>query len=221
LQTDYFLPAVPAAFLQTDKSGPALRRVLLFNIIMLYRIKFISDEADGFLREIKIDSDATFLDLNKVILQSCGYSDDQMTSFFVCDDEWERREQITREDMGAGDVDEDIYVMADTPLSDFIEDEGQKLEFVFDPFAERTFFLNVKELIPGSHLDVPEIVRAVGEPPVQIQEMDFAPAAGGAKAAGSTLGPEDLDEMYGSESFDSEDFDPEGFEISDGDPYRD
>ena len=28
---------------------------------MLYRIKFISDEVDGFLREIKIDSEANFL----------------------------------------------------------------------------------------------------------------------------------------------------------------
>ena len=57
---------------------------------MLYRIKFISDEVDGFLREIKIDSDANFLDLCKAVLQSCGYPDDQMTEFYVCDEEWER-----------------------------------------------------------------------------------------------------------------------------------
>ena len=50
---------------------------------MLYRIKFICEEVDGFLREIKIDSEATFLDLNKAILDSCGYPDDQMTSFYV------------------------------------------------------------------------------------------------------------------------------------------
>ena len=37
---------------------------------MLYRIKFISDEVDGFVREVKIDSDATFLDLNHIILKS-------------------------------------------------------------------------------------------------------------------------------------------------------
>lgn len=187
---------------------------------MLYRIKFISDEVEGFLREVCIDSDATFLDLNKIILKSCGYPDDQMTSFFVCDDEWERRQQITREDMGAGDVDEDIYVMADTPLTEFIEDEGQKLEFVFDPFTERTFYLNVKELVPGEHLAEPKVVRSQGEPPVQLQEMDLAPV-GGAKQAGAALGMEELDDMFGSDGFDSEDFDPEGFEISDGEPYRD
>ena len=121
---------------------------------MLFRIKFISDEVDGFLREIKIDSDATFLDLNKAILESCGYPDDQMTSFYICDEEWERGQQITREDMGVGDADEDIYVMDETRLSEFIEDEEQHLEFVFDPFADRCFFLDVKEVIPGENLKI-------------------------------------------------------------------
>ena len=115
---------------------------------MLFRIKFISDEVDGFVRELKIDSDATFLDLNQAILESCGYPDDQMTSFYLCDEEWERGLQITREDMGVGSADEDIYVMEETKLSELIEDEEQHLEFVFDPFEERSFFIDVKEIIP-------------------------------------------------------------------------
>ena len=39
---------------------------------MVYRIKFICEEVDGFVREVKIDSEASFLDLNKIILESCG-----------------------------------------------------------------------------------------------------------------------------------------------------
>jgi hypothetical protein len=42
---------------------------------MLYRIKYICDEVDGFVREIKIDSDSSFLDLCKVILKSCNYQE--------------------------------------------------------------------------------------------------------------------------------------------------
>lgn len=203
-----------------DASPAGVRR----QTIMLYRIKFISDEVEGFLREIKIDSDATFLDLNKIILKSCGYADDQVTSFFLCDDEWGRKQQITREDMGVGDVDEDIYVMADAPLSDFIEDEGQKLEFVFDPFAERAFYLNVKELIPGEHAAEPEVIRSQGNPPPQLLDMELDPVINGAKAIGSgtaAFAEDEMEDLYGSDSFDSEDFDPEGFEISEGDPYRD
>ncbi len=188
--------------------------------IMLYRIKFISDEVEGFLREIKIDGDATFLDLNKAILSSCGYPDDQMTSFFLCDEEWEHREQITREDMGTGDVDEDIYVMEESHLRDFIEDEGQKLEFVFDPFSERVFYLNVKEIIPGENLVDPLVSRSQGEPPVQLADMDLSPIVTPQKSGG-TLDEDEISAFYGNDDFESDEFDVEGFEISDGNPYDD
>lgn len=189
---------------------------------MLYRIKFISDEVDGFLRELKIDRSATFLDLNKAILKSCGYADDQMTSFYICNEEWERGQQITREDMGMGDSDEDIYVMADTRLYEFIEDTEQRLEFVFDPFEDRCFYLDVKELIPGENLKEPEVIRSVGEAPVQINEMpvDVAPVKGKKAAA---AGVDDFEDELGfgsaTSSFNDDELDFEGFEISDGSPY--
>ena len=53
---------------------------------MLFRFLILSDEADDFKREIKIDSESTFLDLQNAILDSVGYTKDQMTSFFICDD---------------------------------------------------------------------------------------------------------------------------------------
>ena len=47
-----------------------------------------SDEVDDFIREIQIDSEATFHELHEAILKAAKYSDDQMTSFFICDDDW-------------------------------------------------------------------------------------------------------------------------------------
>ncbi len=189
---------------------------------MVFRIKFISDEVDGFVRELKIDSDATFLDLNKAILDSCGYPDDQMTSFHICDEEWEQHEQITREDMGTSSADEDIFVMAETKLSEFIEDEDQKLDFVFDPFTERMFYLDVVEVIPSEHLSEAVLLRSKGEAPCQLEEMDDVLATlSVAKAAGAAnLEEIDGDDFYGSDDFSSDEFDPEGFEISDGNPYE-
>lgn len=193
---------------------------------MLFRIKLISDEVDGFVREIKIESDATFLDLNKAILKSCNYPDDQMTSFYVCNEEWERGEQITREDMEAGSVDEDIYVMESTRLAEFIEDEDQRLEFVFDPFSDRSFYLDVVELIPGEHLEVPVVSRSKGEAPQQIEALDNDIAALDAthKKGGKSIpaADEDYDDdpFYGeSSNFQGDDFDFDGFEISEGKPY--
>ena len=55
---------------------------------MVFRFLILSDEVDDFKREIKIDSEATFLDLYNAIMDSVGYTKDQMCSFFICDDDW-------------------------------------------------------------------------------------------------------------------------------------
>ena len=54
---------------------------------MIYRFTIISDEVDDFVREIQIDPEATFYDFHEAILKSAGYTNDQMTSFFICDDD--------------------------------------------------------------------------------------------------------------------------------------
>lgn len=191
---------------------------------MIYRIKYICEEVDGFVREVKIDADATFLDLNKIVLKSCGYPDDQMTSFFICDDEWERREQITREDMGTGSADEDIFVMEQTKLSEFVEDAGQHMEFVFDPFNNRSFFLDVKELIPGENLAEAEITRSKGDAPQQIEGIDDDPldiVKPGKKKAAVQADEFGDDMLFGnSGAFNDDELDLEGFEISEGNPYE-
>lgn len=107
---------------------------------MIYNFRIVSDEVDNFKREIQIDSDATFLEFRNAICDSVGYDKNQMSSFFMCDDGWEREREITLEDMGS-DSSEDVYLMEDTPLSDFIEDDGQRLVWVFDYLTDRSFSL--------------------------------------------------------------------------------
>ena len=62
---------------------------------MVYRFKIVSDEVDNFCREIEIDADASFLELRNAILDSVGFSKDELNSFFLCDDDWEKKEEIT------------------------------------------------------------------------------------------------------------------------------
>ena len=107
---------------------------------MIFNFRLVSDEVDNFKREIKIDADYTFLDLKNAICDAVGYDKNQLCSFFLCDDGWEKETEITLEDMGTSS-DEDVWLMEDTILSDYIEDEGQKLIFMFDYMTERSFFL--------------------------------------------------------------------------------
>ena len=93
---------------------------------MVYKFRLLSDEVDDFRRDIEIDSDATFFELHKAILESVNYPDDQMTSFFICNDNWVKLVEITREDMGGMSEDEN-YVMEDTVIGDVIGAGGANI----------------------------------------------------------------------------------------------
>lgn len=174
---------------------------------MIYRFVIISDEIDNFVREIQIDPEATFFDFHKAILASTGYSDDQMTSFFICDDNWEKEKEITLEEMDTN-PEIDSWVMKDTSLNELIEDEKQKLLYVFDYVTERCFFIELWEIITGKEIDSPQCTRKEGEAPKQAIDFEEMTVNGGSF---------DLDEnFYGDQDFDLEDFDPEGFEVKGG-----
>ena len=138
---------------------------------MVYRFKLVSDEVDNFSREIEIDSEASFLQLRNAILDSVGYSKDELDSFFLCDDEWQKEEEITLEDMDTSS-DQDIWLMETTPLYEMIEEEGQKLIFVFDYITDRCFFMEMKESIPGRNLAEPICILKKGKAPSQHVDME-------------------------------------------------
>lgn len=175
---------------------------------MQYFIRMICDESLDFRRDLLIDEDATFLDLSNLILRSCNYPDDQMTSFYICNEEWERKEQITREDVREGDADEDLFAMGDVRLSEFLGEERCHFEYVFDPFGDRAFSLSVREQRPGS--GEAEVVKAIGMPPVQISSLDIEAIPGN-----TAIGNGDFSDDFGIESFNSDEIDLEGFEITD------
>lgn len=170
---------------------------------MIFRFLILSDEVDDFKREIKIDSEATFLDLQNAILESVNYTKDQMTSFFICDEDWSKKTEITLVEMDtASDVDN--YVMADTQLDELLEDEHQKLLFVFDYMTDRAFFMELREIIPGEDLDKPVCSKSKGIPPKQLISFDEFES----KAANTAVD----EEFYGDSEYDPEELDSNGFE---------
>ena len=111
---------------------------------MIYKFVIGSEESENFKLEIAIDAEDTFVRLRNAILEAAGYDKEQMDSFYICDDEWTKEKEVTYADMGLDDSDEDVWIMEDTRLDELIEDEGQKLKFVFDYMTERSFFMKLK-----------------------------------------------------------------------------
>ena len=174
---------------------------------MVYKFRLLSDEVENFRRDIEIDADATFIELHNAILESVNYPDDQMTSFFICNDRWVKEIEITREDMGSMSEEEN-YVMADTVIGDIIEDEKQKLMYVFDPLADRAFYMELNKIEFGKDIDAAVCVNANGEAPAQT--LNFEELMSKEPVAAT----ENLDEdFYGSDSYNDDDLDPEGFDM--------
>ena len=171
---------------------------------MIYRFTIISDEVDDFVREIQIDPEATFFDLHEAILKAANYTNDQMTSFFICDDDWEKEKEITLEEMD-NNPEMDSWIMKETRLNELIEDEKQKLLYVFDYMTERCFFIELSEIITGKDMNGAKCTKKSGDAPPQTVDFEEMAAASGSL---------DLDEnFYGDQDFDMEDFDQEGFDI--------
>lgn len=169
---------------------------------MIYRFRFVSDEVVNFVREIEIDADATFLDLRNAILDSVKFSRDELDSFLICDDGWEAHEEITLEDMGSAS-DKDVWLMADTPISELVEDEGQKLRFVFDYMTDRSFFMELAEVETGRDIDAPVCTVAKGLPPKQVVALDDFEAQ--LEAANAKARAEADDLGFDDEGYDDED----------------
>lgn len=183
---------------------------------MLFRFLILSDEVDDFRREIKIDSEATFLELYDAILDCVGYTKDQMCSFFICDDDWSKNTEITLIEMDTTS-EVDNYVMAETKLEELLEDEQQKLMFVFDYMTERAFFMELREIVPGQNLDKAVCSRSIGLAPEQFVSFDDVDIKGITNEIG--------EDFYGDSEFDLEELDKEGFEglgdIPADDPFGD
>ena len=183
---------------------------------MIYRFTIISDEVDDFVREIQIDPEATFYDFHEAILKSAGYTNDQMTSFFICDDDWEKEKEITLEEMD-DNPEMDSWVMKETQLSELVEDEKQKLLYVFDYMTERAFFMELHEIIQGKDLYKAVSSKSIGEAPVQIMSFDEMDA----KTGNTEIG----EDFYGDSEYDIDELDKEGFDgLGDGpmdNPYDD
>ena len=164
---------------------------------MVYKFLLLSDEVDNFRREIQISSQATFLDFHNEILKSTGYDENQIYSFFICADDWSKQTEVTLIEMDTSS-EEDSYVMDTTYLEDLLEEEHQKLMYVFEQLTERVFFIELRQIITGKDIDEPACIKSIGDPPNQF--TDFKTIIRDINT--------DLDEnFYGEDEYDDEDLD--------------
>ena len=110
-----------------------------------------------------------------------------------------------RSKIGDSNPELDSWIMDETVLSELIEDEKQKMLYVFDYLTDRCFFIELTEIVTGKQMSGAECTRQIGDAPKQT--IDFEEIATGNASL-------DLDEnFYGDQDFDLDDFDQEGFNM--------
>lgn len=195
---------------------------------MIYRFVIVSNETPNFRRDIRIEGTETFQKLHEAIIDAVGYADDSPTLFQITDDQWRTQQEVYLFEMGAARSDEDIYLMNRTSLDELLEDERQKLLYVFDMIGDRKFFMELREITYGESIKAPEVVRSKGDAPIQHTDpmellQNIAPTKAEATPKKSTakkstkkaIEEENIEELneYDSEDFSPDEIDSEGFGI--------
>lgn len=135
---------------------------------MIYLFRIISDEKQDFYRDLVIDGSDTFLDFHTVMQKDLGYDPSMLASFFITNERWEKKQEITLIDM-MQDPTVPVVTMDQVTLDEYVTEENQRMIYMYDFFSERAFFIELlEESDQASPRETPFIGHAQGDPPPQL-----------------------------------------------------
>lgn len=134
-----------------------------------FRILLDSDKNQEVFRDIFIDADASFEVFYQTILKSFNFTGQEMASFYVSNEDWDKGHEISWLDMSydeKDDTDQLPTVMAKAKLSEFIEEPDQKFILVYDFLRMWIFLIELIGYEKESPAE-PAIILAIGEAPLE------------------------------------------------------
>ncbi len=152
---------------------------------MIYHFQLTTDEKPDFFRKISISAESTFEELHQVIQATSSFRSDQLASFFIADENWSKKIEVTLLDMEFNT--EPSYIMGRTRLNELVKDSHQRMLYVFDFFNDRAFYVELIGISMKENLNEPMVSFARGDAPKQIYEDESV----------DLLEPDDLYQDYG------------------------
>ena len=135
---------------------------------MIYLFRIVSDEDPDFFRDVVTEGSDTFLELHQTLQKNMAYDANQLASFFVTNELWEKEQEITLIDM-MQDPTQGTPTMDQVTLDKYLSEINQRLIYVFDFFAERAFYMELIEMSDQtSSKDTPFVAQEGGDPPAQL-----------------------------------------------------
>jgi hypothetical protein len=138
---------------------------------MICIFEISSSEAPDFKRLIHINPEHTFEDFHLIIQRTCNFDHSQLASFFLSDDLWRKKIEITSLDSG-NSIPMHLS-MRTTKLNKCITEIGQRLMYVFDYFNDRFLFIELKGIDMKTDLMDPFVAYENGKAPSQFLLNDY------------------------------------------------
>lgn len=139
---------------------------------MIFHFKINSQESQNFQLEVELDEKHTFFDFHSIIQKSLGFESHQLASFFVSTSNWRKLKEISMLDLGINGA--AYYIMQKTKLSDLISSTNQKLIYTFDFLNDRSFYIELTEIVMKRNLLEPMVTLKKGDSPVQVLGEEVA-----------------------------------------------
>jgi len=129
-------------------------------------LRVVIDSKEDIFRDIEIRADQNFEDLHESILHAFEFEGDQMASFYLSDDDWEKGQEIGLMDLSAFDGDDSTPSMKNTIFGDEVIDINDKVLYVYDFMKMWVFYVEVIEIGEVSDEKLyPAILREFGNAP--------------------------------------------------------
>ena len=171
-----------------------------------FRVLLDSDKNEEVFRDIIISNEADFETFYHAIMSAFGFQGDEMASFYVSNDSWDKGHELSLLDMSYDDdaIDEPASVMKQARIQDFLSEPDQRFILVYD-FMRMWIFLI--ELI-GYEKEGPEtplMLLAVGMAPPEDSRTGDQLVFGDETALGNEdeFGFGDFDDDLSDEDFSS------------------
>jgi hypothetical protein len=131
-----------------------------------FRVLLDSDSSQDIFRDILISDTDNFESLYSSIVSSFQFQGNQMASFYVSNDNWDKGHEISLEDMTYDDdsIDSPAAVMKSAIIKDFLEEPDQKFILVYDFMRMWIFLLEIIGYEKEGP-DKPQLLLSVGMAP--------------------------------------------------------
>ena len=151
--------------------------------MLIYRFRITCEEHGGFLREIEIQPNQTFLDFHHILLDSTELLHCDRASFFMTDKKYKKDREISlkTEKRQYRKYDEDLDqvvtesmtlpLMKTEKLKNYIEDPHQKMIYEFIGRDIFSFHLELFKIFPSDGSSYPRCIKWVGELPKKAEPI--------------------------------------------------